>query len=258
MSRHAKKYISLVGCSYVLLMSALGASALGRPALVDTANRNDASAQYYEAIRAEVPSRAVIGHTVDTLAAEPAWKLAKSDQAITIYLKPNVKSNAQEFLGKMEINACQKEATHLLTDVSRTKEWLFNTIDAELIHKAPDGTQTIHSKTAVPWPLKNRDTVLEMRTHSFNRSDIVTLQAKPEALPLEPDYVRTPLMYGFWRMEPVNNGERIAVTYHMMLDPGGHVPLWIVNLFVVDAPFETMKALRSMLETHRHSKGACG
>lgn len=256
MSQPARKYTSL-GYGYILFVSLLGVSAWAPPALADTANKSDASALYYQAIRAEVPSNADIGSKVARLAADPAWKLAKSDQNITIYLKPNAHSDAQEFLGKVEMNACQDDAKTLLTDATRTQEWLFNTLDSTLIHKTADGTQTIHSKTSVPWPLKNRDTVLEMRTHSFNHRDIVTLQAKPEALPREADFVRTPLMYGFWNMEPVNNGERIAVTYHMMLDPGGQVPLWVANLFVVDAPFETLKALRSILETHRRSKVVC-
>jgi hypothetical protein len=52
---------------------------------------------------------------------------------------------------------------------------------------------------------------------------------------------------GFWKFTP-KGADQIEVTYQVHTEPGGDVPSWLANKFVVDAPFNTLKALRERAE----------
>ncbi len=52
---------------------------------------------------------------------------------------------------------------------------------------------------------------------------------------------------GFWKFTPKGAGQ-IEVTYQVHTEPGGDVPSWLANKFVVDAPFNTLKALKERAE----------
>ena len=51
---------------------------------------------------------------------------------------------------------------------------------------------------------------------------------------------------GFWSLTP-REGE-IEVIYEVHSEPGGSVPAWLANSFVVDAPFNTLQGLRQLAE----------
>ena len=42
--------------------------------------------------------------------------------------------------------------------------------------------------------------------------------------------------------------DQTEVTYQVHTEPGGSVPSWLANKFVVEAPFNTLKALKAAAE----------
>ncbi|MGH8352275.1 MAG: START domain-containing protein, partial [Pseudomonas sp.] len=52
---------------------------------------------------------------------------------------------------------------------------------------------------------------------------------------------------GLWKLVPMGGGE-VEVTYQVHSEPGGSVPSWLANSFVVDAPYNTLAALRARAE----------
>ena len=65
---------------------------------------------------------------------------------------------------------------------------------------------------------------------------VVQIKADPAG------YVRVTSLKGQWRVVPKNGGSE--VTYEAQSEPGGSVPSWLANSFVVDAPLNTLKGLR--------------
>jgi hypothetical protein len=51
---------------------------------------------------------------------------------------------------------------------------------------------------------------------------------------------------GFWKLVP--KGDATEVTYQVHTEPGGSVPSWLANKFVVEAPFNTLKHLKARAE----------
>lgn len=58
--------------------------------------------------------------------------------------------------------------------------------------------------------------------------------------------VRVAKVDGFWQFTA--QGERVEVVYQVGSDPGGSVPAWLANSFVVDAPYNTLYKLRQLAE----------
>ncbi len=73
------------------------------------------------------------------------------------------------------------------------------------------------------------------------------LQGVPTYKPEEKGYVRVAQVEGFWKLVPKGANET-EVTYQVHTKPGGSVPSWLANKFVVDAPFNTLKALKEHAE----------
>jgi len=69
----------------------------------------------------------------------------------------------------------------------------------------------------------------------------------PTYLPEEKGYVRVAQVDGFWTLVHKADG-MTEVTYQVHTEPGGSVPSWLANKFVVDAPFNTLKALKEHAE----------
>jgi hypothetical protein len=44
------------------------------------------------------------------------------------------------------------------------------------------------------------------------------------------------------------------VTYQLLVDPAGYVPAWIINLAVVDGPYETALHLRDWVEKKKYKE----
>ncbi|MNT73268.1 hypothetical protein D3C72_2119520 [compost metagenome] len=72
------------------------------------------------------------------------------------------------------------------------------------------------------------------------------LEGVPKYLPEEKGFVRVAKVDGFWKLQPKDGGTE--VTYQVHTEPGGSVPSMVANKFVVDAPFNTLKALKARAE----------
>ena len=71
------------------------------------------------------------------------------------------------------------------------------------------------------------------------------MKSAPNNLAEKKDVVRIRNAEGKWIFEDLKNGH-IRVTYQFYGDPEGNIPSWIINLFIVDGPYDTLINLRSM------------
>jgi hypothetical protein len=53
---------------------------------------------------------------------------------------------------------------------------------------------------------------------------------------------------GYWMLSPSEGGTEIE--YSFLADPGGNIPAWLANQFIVSNPFKTIKGLRNHLKSN--------
>lgn len=176
-----------------------------------------------------------------------AWQVAKDEDGIQIALSDVAGSKYKAYRGITVINASISKLRALQEDVAGACAWIHECQSQKLLKHEGDKAWT-YTRFSTPWPVTPRDSVLLITTKEGADGSITrTLQEQPSYVPEEKGYVRVAQVEGFWKMVP-KGADRTEVTYQVHTEPGGSVPSMIANKFVVDAPFNTLKALRARAE----------
>lgn len=174
------------------------------------------------------------------------WQVAKDEDGIKVSLSEVAGSKYKAYRGVTLIKAPLAKVKALQEDVAGACAWVHECKSQKLLKH--EGAQSwTYTQFNTPWPVTPRDSVLQVTTvQEADGSVTRTLQEVPTYLPEESGYVRVAQVEGFWKLVP--KGDSTEVTYQVHTEPGGSVPSWLANKFVVDAPFNTLKALRERAE----------
>ncbi len=210
-------------------------------------------------------SKIIILFTVffsSTLEAEGSWQLNKESEGIQVYVRDNPNSPLKVFRGITTIPTTLSTLVEVLDDVKAMPKLLHDCQSASTISEDGNKSSTLYIVTKMPWPVKNRDSVVYsvMTQDKKTKKVLIKMQAKPKAVPLKRGRVRVQTMSGYWEFMPViiagKDSGKVKVTYELSLDPGGNLPKWLVNTLAVDFPFNTLNNLRELVQqpAYRNAK----
>jgi len=175
------------------------------------------------------------------------WQVVKEQDGIKVSLSEVAGSKYKAYQGVTVMKTTMPKLRALQEDVSGACAWIHECKSQKLLKHEGDKSWT-YTQFNTPWPVKSRDSVLEVTTVEGTDGSLTrNLKGVPKYLPEEQDYVRVTQVEGFWKFVPKGAGQ-VEVTYQVHTDPGGSVPSWLANKFVVDAPFNTLKALKERAE----------
>lgn len=190
-----------------------------------------------------------LGLTVWVAASAQAeeWKVAKNEEGIKVSLSEVPGSQYKAYRGVTTIKAGIGKLRALQEDVVAACAWIHECKLQKILKHDGDKTWT-YSQFNTPWPVTPRDSVLKVTTVEGTDGSVTRkLEADPKYIPEEKGFVRVAQVDGFWKFVP--KGDNLTeVTYQVHTEPGGSVPSWLANKFVVDAPFNTLKALKDRAE----------
>jgi hypothetical protein len=190
-----------------------------------------------------------IGMTVWVASAAHAegWAVAKNEEGIKVSLSDVSGSQYKAYQGVTTIKASVAKLRSLQEDVAGACAWVHECKSQKILKHEGDKTWT-YTQFNTPWPVTPRDSVLQITTvEGADGSLTRNLLGQPTYIPEEKGFVRVAQVEGFWKLVPKGANET-EVTYQVHTEPGGSVPSWLANKFVVDAPFNTLKALKERAE----------
>lgn len=174
------------------------------------------------------------------------WKLQKDKKGIQVFTRKNPKSIVDEFKTVMILDAELKFVKVLVENVDKHTLWQENCTRSEILKQQDAKTKYIYYTTDVPWPIKDRDIVIYQRKYVGEDGSIrYTMEPKPDFIPLNDDFVRINNSFGSWRLIPMGN--QVKVIHQFYGDPEGNIPAWIVNLFIIEGPYNTFINLRELV-----------
>ncbi|WP_426118843.1 START domain-containing protein [Pseudomonas sp. DSP3-2-2] len=191
----------------------------------------------------------VCGFTVLMAATAQAedWQVAKDEGGIKVSLTDVAGSKYKAYRGETVINASIAKLRGLQEDVAGACAWVHECKSQKLLKHEGNKAWT-YTQFNTPWPVTPRDSVLEVTTEQGADGSLIRkLEGQPKYVPEEQGFVRVAQVEGFWKFLPLG-ADRTQVTYQVHTEPGGSVPSWLANKFVVDAPFNTLKALKDRAE----------
>lgn len=180
-------------------------------------------------------------------AGERQWRLEREEEGVRVYLADVPGSKYKAYRGVVTINGDLATVKAAQEDVEGSCTWIFSCQQQRLLATRDDVSE-LYTRFAMPWPVKARDSVIQVTTRTDADGSVTRLlKALPDRLPEERDFVRVRRVDGQWQLKPLADG-KVEVTYEVHTEPGGSVPSWLANSFVVDAPLQTLQGLRAKVE----------
>lgn len=175
------------------------------------------------------------------------WVFKNEKDGIKVYYKKT--SDVHEVKMVTSIKATLTGMAKLLNEVEHYTEWGYKVSEANLVKRVNEKEFYYYCKLDFPWPLNDRDLVLQTKVEQDSVSRRITSSswARPDLQPEKTDVVRIKTARTRWSVLP-GAGGWLYVEYYIYSDPGGNLPDWLVNMAIDMGPRETINTMRTMLQ----------
>ena len=184
------------------------------------------------------------------LPAQDGWQLSREGNDIKVYTKKAANSNFKSVKVECILTGTIERLVAILKNVDGNKKWVYNTKLTRLIRTVSNNEFIYYAETSLPWPLSNRDMVINMLFSMDSAHK--TLSVKATGITDEEEtkngIVRIPYFNGLWEVAATDD-THIRISYTLSVDPGGSVPAWAYNKFVSKGPYNTFNNLAQLLAT---------
>ena len=183
------------------------------------------------------------------------WQLKKNEKGITVYTRNAENSAFKELKAIVYLKTSLSSIVGLLYDFEKYPEWVYRCGKSGTL-KTISEKEVIHYQTVLaPWPADNRDFVVNIKTEQNEVTKVVTMKSYSMStyISVVPDYVRIKNINASWVLTPQKDGT-VEIVYQLLVDPAGNIPAWIVNMAIVDGPFETMSNIKERVLKEEYQK----
>jgi hypothetical protein len=176
------------------------------------------------------------------------WKLNTENEGIKIYTCFLPDSKIKAIKVECDLNATPSQLVALLMDVKTSPDWVYHVKSCELIKKVSASELYYYSEVKLPWPAANRDFVVHLTVTRNLDTKVITIDGPvvPGFVPIKKGIVRIDHSIGKWTITPSRTNQ-LKVEYTILVDPGGSLPSWLVNMFATEGPMKIFKALKVQL-----------
>ncbi len=176
--------------------------------------------------------------------------LKKSADSIFVYTCKESDSRLKSIKAQCRFNCSPAVIAAGVMDVPSYTKWQYHTIAAEVIRKISATEVIYRTEIEAPWPVSNRDLIMHLKIRQDTASGIlyIDLKSMPGLLPEKDGVVRVPQAAGHWVITPSGKNE-VRIDHTFLVDPGGAVPVWLINLTLADAPHETLLNLKNRIRS---------
>ncbi len=176
------------------------------------------------------------------------WNKEKDQNGIILYTRNVEGEGIKEFKAVMTLKTDIRTLEKILDNYKDFPNWQTNLTRIETIKKISNNQIFEHYFTDLPWPIDNRDLITLLQKKYSTDKKIITYNyyCVPNYLPKEENYLRVKKSEGFWKL--TEKSGYTTIIYQFKADPGGNIPDWLINSFLIDGPFETMSNLKKKIK----------
>lgn len=184
------------------------------------------------------------------LASEPppgTWKQVDDDEGIKVWRLEVPGRDLPGFRGETVVPAPAERIVEVLKQVERHTQWMHRCTASEVIQRFSEERVVIYNRTDAPWPVWDRDAILDTNFTYASDGRLITLSFKstdPTRRSVPDKVVRMPRLEGSYRMWKLGP-DRTKVVYQVEADIGGSVPKFVAERVARDMPYETLSRLRA-------------
>lgn len=184
-----------------------------------------------------------------TSVGQDGWKLKREKNGVTIYIREQADSPLKEYKARAVIAYPLQHVADFLFDVERHPEWVFRCTGLTIIQNLDKHRVRYHTSYDIPWPMKDRDLTVEAVITEYAGGKKIESLSEDVLLdyPLEKGVIRMPGYREWVILEEIDPGNTLFIA-EGYADPGGTVPAWLVNMFLVDGIYDSVIKVRDILQ----------
>jgi hypothetical protein len=181
------------------------------------------------------------------------WKPEKDKNGIQVYSQHRPNASLKDVKVVCQLPGSLAGLVALLSDVDRHSEWVYGTESSRLLRRVSETEIEFYSTINVPWPVEDRDLVVRLVFNHDPVTKILYIRASsvPDLVPSVAGKIRIPYSQARWTVKPLAN-QQLAIEYTFSADPGGQVPVWLVNLTAATGPYQSFLKLKELLPQVRY------
>jgi hypothetical protein len=179
--------------------------------------------------------------------AQEKWKLEKNENGVKVYTRITDKSDIKEFKAITTIFADRIDIARCVARVTDYPNWFPDCGESKVIDNISSTKRKTYYRVDLPWPTTDRYCYMIMRVETDKAKKQTTIHFNDTDGKAVNGCVRMKSADGFWRLTTTGEN-KTEVVYQFVSDPAGSLPTWIINMFIVDNPYDAMLALKEKME----------
>lgn len=183
---------------------------------------------------------------------ETEWKLAKEKDGIEIYTRKIEGYSIKEYKSISAVEASPEELLDIMIDVESYIDWMANVKETKMVKHDVAEKFYVYTEVEVPWPFDNRDEVSLSEVSRVPETGAIKIQISivESEIPEKKGVIRLTEGEGVWIFTPLADGTT-EIYHQFAAEPGGSIPTWLANMFLVDGPYKTMLGLKEFVALSR-------
>lgn len=179
---------------------------------------------------------------------EHDWTEVKDRNDIKVFNRVIDGSPLKEFKGVAVMDASLAECLKVIDDSSAYHYWFQYVSDVRELKSFPDHSKILYVVHDLPWPVQDRDNILKgvIKQNPKTLEVVISIVGMPDFLGKDERFIRIPRADANFVLTPLSKYQT-QVTYVANVESGGEMPIWLSNAVAVDAPYYTLKKMRSRL-----------
>jgi len=187
-------------------------------------------------------------------------KLNKDD--IKVYFYKHKHFDIGTFKAITYINASLASLLAVMFDNKSCTDWIHACIKSFLIEDISFNERYHYQILNIPFPFEDRDFIFHSILKQNPTTKAITIITKtvsgychdkqsPQCNKVkQSNLVRVIKSIGTYKLEPCDKG--VKVTWIQHTDPAGHLPNWLINQFITDTPYWTLKQLAQKVKEDQY------
>jgi len=177
-----------------------------------------------------------------------SWNFIKEKDGIKVFTRNEPGSSLKSYKGEVIFEAPMEKVCSVLDNVKDISWWDKDISDVKVLAYEKNKYAQYYLIYHMPWPMSNRDLVVETRISTDPVTGARSFMTKPllNTVPEKSGLVRIRNYQQTWIVRSLDKGN-VQVILEGSTDPGGDIPSWVTNMVVAETPLMAIASLRDKI-----------
>ena len=193
--------------------------------------------------------------------AEPQEKLSIDRDGVKVWTYKKPGNTIASYRAKTVVESTLSGAVGIVMDTDHISDWapyIGNILVLDHINQ--NGDFKIRLDVNFPFPLSNRDVLLAGRMHqnADGSVSIIDRVVEDPRAPVRKNFIRLDRYEGYWTFKALPKTAagkpQVEVINGGYAYPNGMLPIFVVNMFVQEQPYQMLKNMQSQVKLAKYQK----